>query len=88
MESNPKPIDVDRMNHVQKEIERAVLPYRENTEAAIVASALIRVARILIDRYNPEAQRQLTIAAVAYLERREVTIEGEQPTIIIPPGVM
>lgn len=88
MESHPGIFDVERMNYVQQQIEKAVLPFRENTEAAIVASALIRVARILIERYNPESVKQLKLAAVAYLERREVTIEGEEPTIIIPPGVM
>ncbi len=82
-----KGIDVGRMNAVQQEIEKAVIPFRENTEAAIVAAALVRVARKLIDLYHPEARRAVTEVTVAYLERRDVIIEGEV-SAIVPPGVI
>lgn len=86
--SEPTIIDIEQMNHLQREITKAILPYRENTEAAIVAAALVRVARTMIDKYNPVAKRQLTEVSVAYLERREVRVDEDQAQIIIPPGVM
>lgn len=83
----PATIDVDRMNFLEAEITKAILPYRENTEAAIVVAALMRCARKLIDRYNPVAKKQLTEVTVAYLERRLVVVDDERPQIIAPPGV-
>jgi len=85
MADEPRQVDVEQMNHIQREIERAVLPYRDNTEAAIVVSALMRVARILIRLYPERAQRDLIAVTVAFLRNEEVDIEGETP-LLLPPG--
>lgn len=59
--------NLDRMKHVQAEIAKAILPYRENTEAALVILALVGAVKILLDLYNPNARAELSEVIVAFL---------------------
>jgi hypothetical protein len=85
MADEPKKVDVDQMNHIQREVERVLLQYRENTEAAIVVSALMRCARILIRQYPERAQKDLLTVTIAFLRGDDVEVEGEN-TLLLPPG--
>ena len=70
--SEPTSTEIDRMAFIQREVEKAVIPYRENTEAAIVVGALMRVARILLDLYPEGLRAELVEAASAYLAHRDL----------------
>lgn len=77
------PENIARMTHIKKEIERVVLKYRENTEAAIVAGACIQIARTLLSLYPERLRKELTEGAVMLLEGY-VSDQETKPTIIIP----
>lgn len=68
--------NLKRMKFVQREITRAILPYRENTEAALVILALVGAVKILLDLYNPNARAELVEVVVAFLanDKRAKTI--------------
>lgn len=64
--------DLDRMKYIREQIEKAVLPYRHNTEAALVCGALFQVARTLLLLY-PEATREdLLKGAIAFLKGEDL----------------
>lgn len=69
-----------RTQWIQDKIARAVLPFRENTEAAIVVLALIRCARILLDLYPKQARADLLEVIVLYLT-------GSTPAVIDTPDL-
>ena len=56
-----------RMKHVQGKITRSILPFRENTEAALVILALVGCVKILLDLYNPAARGELVEVIIAFL---------------------
>ncbi len=60
-----KPGDEDRMKHIENEIAREVVKYRENTETAIVVFALVRVARALLRKYRNKTTREQLLEDVA-----------------------
>lgn len=86
--------DTERMHFLQQEIEKALLPYRENTEAAIAILALIRVTRILLRQYPPPVQEEMFKAIGAYLAGKGTMGEGaarepsalERLGFVVPPG--
>lgn len=83
--------DTERMHFMQSEIAKAILPYRENTEAAIVVMALMRVARILLRLYPEPVRGELLSACVAYLQGKGVeAVEAKSPLealgFWVPPG--
>lgn len=53
---NLKAADLERMKHIETEIAKTVAAYRENTEAALVIFALLRVARTLLSLYSKKSQ--------------------------------
>jgi len=59
--------NLERMKHVQREVTKSILPYRENTEAALVVLALVGAVKILLDLYNPQARAELVEVIVAFL---------------------
>jgi hypothetical protein len=70
--------DVAQMDHIQRVIEEAILPYRENTEASIVVGALIRVARILLSLYRPGKRDALISDTVTYLQAARADVGPER----------
>ncbi len=68
--------NLERMAHVQTLIERAVLPFRENTEAAIVVFALIRVARFLLNLYPEKVRAELLEIISLYLKDEARVVEA------------
>lgn len=48
--------DGERMRFIETEVTKLVLPYRENTEAAIVIFALMNVARKLLRLYSKKSR--------------------------------
>jgi hypothetical protein len=62
-----KQADFDRMRHVQGEITKAVFPYRETVEAALVIFALCRCAKILLDLYPPAKRAVLAEVITGFL---------------------
>src|SRR5688572_9491125 len=82
--------DIERMIHVQHTIERAIMPFRENTEAAIVIMAMMRIARILLGLYPMNVRRALVEQNEAFF-RQDITVEERQqstlgPNFWVPPG--
>lgn len=73
--------DADQMKAVQRAITAAVMPYRENTEAALVIMALLRCARILLRLYPKKFQDQFTPVLTDFLENAEAppTRDGASP---------
>lgn len=69
--------DLDRMRFIKGEIERSVLPYRDNTEAALVIGALLQVAKTLLVLYPHETQKLLLTAMVPFLTGERVDLEDE-----------
>src|SRR5687768_13603940 len=72
------PENAKRMKHMRTVIEKAVYPFRENTEAALVAGAAMQVARILIDLYPEPIKSQLREGAAAFLQGRDVESEQDR----------
>lgn len=56
------------MKEVEAALTKAVLPFREKTEAALVAFALIRMARVLLRVYPPKVQKELLPVILTYLQ--------------------
>lgn len=78
LEFNPE--NAARTQFIQDKIARAVLPFRENTEAALVVIALVRCARILLDLYPAKARGELLEVITLYLT-------GETPMVIDTPDL-
>lgn len=87
--------DTDRMDFIQREIERCVLQFRENTETAIILGALLRVARLLVSLYKPGIRNSLITDSVAYLNaarsdegrnQPKPMVTGLGPNFWLPPG--
>lgn len=66
----------EQMRKVQAVITAAVIPFRENTEAAIVVFALVRCARILLSLYPEKVRLELVSVLCDFLENRD-TPPGE-----------
>lgn len=81
-----KPENVARMKFIATEIEKLVLQYRENTEAAIVAGACIQIATRLLVLYPPKVRDGLVEGAVMLL-RGETPEDLAAPTLILPKNV-
>lgn len=84
--------DAERMTFIQTEIEKAILPYRENTEAVLVVGALMRVARILLGLYKPDLRQGFISACSAYLQGKQTLGEDSNESALkklgfyLPPG--
>ena len=74
------PDNVAAMRHVKTLIEKVVLPYREQIEAAVVAGACLQVAKTLLDLYPEGTREKLIEGACLLLEG----YAGDEPAIIIP----
>jgi hypothetical protein len=77
----------ERMQFIRAQVERTILPYRENTEAALVAGALVQIARVLFELYPEKTRTQLLTGAVAYLQRDNLEPQ-DSPLLVLPKGVM
>lgn len=62
-----QPEDAARMEHIQKELVRLLLRYRENTEAALAVFALVRSAKTMLGFYPPATQKWLLEVITAFL---------------------
>jgi hypothetical protein len=72
-----------QMRAVQGEVVKALLPFRERTEAAIVVFALIRAARVMLRLYPKKTQVELLEAIVPYLEgKAEMPDTSTSPFLI------
>jgi hypothetical protein len=64
------------MHHVRKEVAKLILQWRDNTEAAVVAGALLQNARELFELYPESVREQLVEGAVAFLEGKSEDATG------------
>jgi hypothetical protein len=84
--------DVERMDHIQREIEKVIVQYRHNTEVLIMIGALMRVVRLLVSLYPYGIRQSLIADNVAYLnaarsdEGRDKPTSGLGPNFWLPPG--
>lgn len=74
--------EFEQMIAVQHEVNRAVLPFRENTEAALVIFALARTAKALLDLYNPLSRAETTEIVVAFLANDSRVIDPGPQSLI------
>lgn len=65
--------EFDRMIHIQREVEKLIAQYKDNTEAAHVAFALIRIAKELLAKYPDATRAELTeVVVMTLLDAKEV----------------
>jgi hypothetical protein len=70
--------DAAQMDRVQGAVISALGPFRDNTEAALIAGALMRIVRQLLRLYGSELQRGLIDASVLYLRGRDTMPEPRE----------
>jgi hypothetical protein len=75
---------VKQMKAVREAVERAVLPFRENTEAAVIAGACAQVAKLLIQQYPQKAEAELLAGMVGFFRGANPAGEEQDSPIIIP----
>lgn len=68
--------DAAQMRRVQRAIIQAVLPFKANTEAALVVFALARCARTMLRLYPEKTQKWMRTLLIAFLEGKT-----EQPKL-------
>lgn len=73
------------MKEVEAVLTRAVMPFREKTEAALVAFALIRMARVLVRVYPVKVQKDLLPAIMAYLQGSTIQPAGDSAALLWTP---
>ena len=78
--------DLDRMKHIRGEVERLLLPYRENTEAALVIGALLQICRILLVLYPKATREDLLAGIIPFLKGEQMEPEAGTGGIILPKG--
>lgn len=62
--------ELSQMKRVEVEVAGVLHKYRQNTEAGLVAFALIRCARVLLRCYPKATQKELISVCVDYLNGR------------------
>jgi len=83
-------VDVEVQRDVQAAIVKAVLPFRERVEAAIIVFALITAARTLLRLYPKQTQQELLDALVPFLEGKQEP-RGEHVSesgLVLPQGML
>jgi hypothetical protein len=75
---------VKQMKAVREAVERAVLPFKENTEAAVIAGACAQVAKLLIQQYPQDAEANLLAGMVGFFRGANPAGEDQDSPIIIP----
>lgn len=73
-------IDARLMKQAEQVLVRALMPFRENTEASLIVFALMRCARVLLRLYPEATRKELTRVCVGYLEGKT------EEQVIVPPG--
>jgi hypothetical protein len=68
-----------QMRKVEDHVGTVLRPYRESTEAGLVAFALIRTARVLLRLYPQQTQRELVEVCCRFLKD-----ESTEDRIILP----
>lgn len=62
------PADFERMMFLKGEIEKAIIPYRDNTEAALAVFALVLSAKTLLQLYPRQTREELQTVIAEFLE--------------------
>lgn len=74
-----------QMQNIQGDLERVLLPYRENTEAGVAAFAAVRIARTLLEKYPDSVRRQLLEEVVIPFLRGETKAPGLRDSGLLTP---
>lgn len=74
--------ELAQMVNVQGEITKAVLPFKENTEAALVIFALVRAAKILLGLYSPQSRAELVEVIVWFLANDGRVLPASRPGLL------
>jgi hypothetical protein len=84
--------DVDAMKMVEREIVRAVIPFRPRMDPMLVALALTRCARTMLRLCPKNDQKELVPVLKAFLDGRVSPPEGSdgrtESGLVIPPWAM
>lgn len=78
-----KPEHVQRMKQVREAVERVCKQFAENTEAGVIAGALVQQAKIVLSAYPDRLREDLTRGAVAHLTSED--LEPKEPSPIWLP---
>lgn len=66
--------DFDRMRHIEDEVAKRLLEFKDNTEAALVVFALIRIAKRMLALYPDATRAELTeVIVMTLLDAKETT---------------
>lgn len=75
----------DAMKEVEAVLTKAVMPFREKIEAALIVFALVRMARVLVRVYPATVQKQLTPILIAYLQGSTKQPAGDPAALLWTP---
>lgn len=73
------------MKEVEEVLTKAVMPFREKTEAALVAFALIRMTRVLLRVYPVKVQKELMPVVLTYLQGGTKQPKGDPASLLWTP---
>lgn len=77
------PAELRQMARVKGAVTVVLLPFRQNTEAAIVVGALLQICKILLRLYPARTRDELILGAVTFLKDDQPE-EQAKPMITIP----
>lgn len=75
--------DVEQLKRIEAEIVRAILPFRQTTEAAIVICALVRIARGMLNQYTGNMKLVLRDRTVDFLKERRLPADDPASKILL-----
>lgn len=78
--------DYEQMRKVEHAILQAILPFQNGrTEAALVAVAMLRVARTLVEMYPAVTQAELLPVLTAFIQGRS-SAPGVDDSLLVRPS--
>ena len=75
--------ELDRMKRIEQELVAVLLKYRDDTEAALPAFALVRCARTMLRLYPKPTQQKLTRVVVDFLEGKSTPRDDRDAGLLI-----
>jgi hypothetical protein len=78
--------EFQQMTKLEREIEKALLPFRENTEAALAIFACCRAARRLLSLYPDWTQMELLQAIIPFVRGEKSMDDADAATNLILPS--
>ena len=74
--------DAEQMKTIERALVATLLPFKGNTEAALVVFALVRCARVMLRLYPEQTKKALLPIMTAYLEGKNQP-PGEESNLLV-----